>query len=85
MTFAKGDVLTYIGHTDACKEECGWPCCAPGKECLWEMRIGKKATVLEDTRGSALKVDFEDEPRYYGMGVVFIRFRAHVSQERTKP
>jgi len=78
MTFARGDILTYIGHTEACKEECGWPCCPPGVDCLWENRVGKKAKVLEDTSDCPIKVDFEDEPRFYGFGVVFIKAQSHV-------
>ena len=81
MTIAKGTALTYIGHTDACKEDCGWPCCPPGESCPWEERIGKKLTVIENQPGCNLKVEFEGEPDSY----FFIRFRAHVSQERSKP
>jgi hypothetical protein len=76
MAYEKGTVLRYIGHTEACKEECGWPCCAPGTGCPWEERIGTKAVVTEptdDLRG--IPVEFEDEPNR----VFWIRYPMHVS------
>lgn len=72
-----GDVLIYIGHTDNCTEECGWPCCPPGQGCPWQERVGKKLTVLDICSDGVLKVSFEGEPGSY-----FIRFLGHVSEDR---
>lgn len=73
-----GDVVTYIGHTNACKEECGWPCCTPGTGCPWEERVGKKAAVIGPAVDCSdfVKVEFEGEPGQY-----FIRFKAHLSKD----
>ena len=75
-TFKPGDVVTYIGHTLDCKEDCGWPCCEPGRGCPWEERIGKKALVVRVDDYGTVKVIFDHEPGEYG-----IRFAAHLSQE----
>ena len=77
--YETGTVLTYIGHTPACKEECGWPCCSPGEGCPWEERVGKKATVVGPAPDDSdtVKVEFEGERGQY-----FIRFKSHLSEER---
>ncbi len=75
MTIKKGDVLTYIGHTDACKENCGAPCCPPGTGCPWEEMVGHRLTVTGDVdEFGTFEVQFEGEERKN-----FLKYHAHVS------